>query len=71
MGRARNTNGVITSTAVEIAPEDKCEHGDIHVGKATVKAHKHGWILLGGRFVSQKNKAVLHAQKLNELLHQC
>ncbi|MEC4724293.1 hypothetical protein HWQ46_01860 [Shewanella sp. D64] len=61
----------MTSNVVEIPPEDKCEHGDILVGKATVKAHKHGWILLGGRFVSQKDKAILHAQKLNAILLQC
>ena len=61
----------IEESAVEAPAEGECKHGDILVGKATVKAHKHGWSLLGGRFVSQKCKAIHHAQLLNNAIYQC
>lgn len=68
MARGRTISRGVTAEAIEAPRSTDCKHGDILVGKATVKAFKHGWALIGFKFTSNKSKAIAYAQRINRML---
>lgn len=68
MGRGRTLGAIPEMGAIECPSEQLCKRGDIIFGSATVKAFKHGWALVGGRFTSKKRIAVNHAKQIHRLM---